>query len=109
MPKAKILARLAAERIPAAVPPDYRDRVRQVVKAGFTYTVVLFSHDRERGVVTSAAVRRAFSHIEPAEAILAIGANFTQEAEALLNERDAAIARLGDLFWTDESYQSLPR
>ena len=32
-----------------------------------------------------------------------------KEAEALLNERDAAIARLGDFFWTDESYQSLPR
>ena len=109
MPKVKILARLATDRIPAAVPPDYRDRVRQVAKAGLVYTVVLFSHDRDKGVVTSAAVRRALSRIEPAEAILAIGANFTQEAEALLNERDAAIARLGDFFWTDESYQSLPR
>ena len=37
MPKVKILARLATDRIPAAVPPDYRDRVRQVAKAGLVY------------------------------------------------------------------------
>jgi hypothetical protein len=109
VPKAKILARLTADRIPAAVPPDYLDVVRLVIKAEVVYTLVLFSHDREKGVVTSAAVRRAFSRIKPEENILAIGANFTQEAEVLLNERKAAIARLGDVFWTDESYQSLPR
>jgi hypothetical protein len=61
VPKAKILARLTADRIPAAVPPDYRDVVRLVIKPGIVYTVDLFSHDRRNGVVTSAAVRRAFS------------------------------------------------
>lgn len=109
MPKFKILARLASDRIPASVPPDYQDRVRMVTEPGLAYTVVLFSHDRSKGVVTSAAIRRACSRLEPTERILAIGANFTQEAEALLNERNAAIARLSDFFWTDESYQSLPR
>lgn len=109
MPKFKILARLDADRIPAAVPPDYRDRARLVVKPGVSYTVVLFSHDRSKGVVTSAAVRRAFTRIELSERILAIGADFTQEATELLNGRDAAIARIGDFGWTDESFHSLHR
>ena len=109
MPKFKILARLSSDRIAAALPPDYRERARMVAKAGVVYTVVLFDHDRSKGVVTSAAVRRALARIDADESILAVGADFTREATELLEEREAAIARIGEFGWTDESYHSLPR
>ena len=109
MPRFKILGQFDAERIPAAVPPDYRERARHVAKPGVRYTVVLFAHDRAHGVVTSAAVRRALAQIAPEQPIMAIGADFTREATELLEQRDAAIARIGEFGWTDESFQSLPR
>lgn len=110
MPKFRIIGRLEARRIPAAVPPDYRDRVRLATRPGTVYTVVLFAHDRAHGgVVTSAAVRRAFARIAVGEPILALGADFTQEATELLSAREAVIARIGEFGWTDASYQSVRR
>ena len=67
--------------------------------------MVLFAHDRN-DVVTSAPVRRALSRIETGESILAVGSVFTVEAVALREQRDAIIARLGEFYWTDESYNS---
>jgi hypothetical protein len=107
VPKFSILGRYEGERIPAVLPPDYRSLVRAVIRDGITYTVVLFALDR-RDVVTSAPVRRALARIPTDETILAVGANFTVEATGLLDQRDAAIARLGEFGWTDESYHSLP-
>jgi len=89
-------------------PPDYRGLVRHIVRDGLQYTVVLFPHDRTHGpVTTSALVRRALGRIAPAERVLAIGADFTREATALLAERGAAVARIGEFGWTDESYTSI--
>ena len=108
MAKFTILGRLRAERAIRALPPEYRDRAQAAVDPAIEYTVVLFAHDRA-DVVTSATVRRALTRLPPAEAVLAAGANFTAEATALLEQRGAAIARLGEFYWTDESYLSLPR
>ena len=107
MPKFSVLGRFDSDRIPAVVPPDYRGVVRAVTQPGLMYTVLLFAHDRSRGVTTSAPVRRALSDVAIAEPVLAVGANFTQEALALLEERGAAIARLGEYYWTDASYQAI--
>jgi hypothetical protein len=106
VPKFTVLGRFEADRVPAIVPPDYKSVVRAVTAPGTVYTVVLFAHDR-RDVVTSAPVRRALAEIAAGDQILAVGTNFTAEATALLNLRDAAIARLGEFYWTDESYNSL--
>ena len=108
MPKFTILGSVPAERIPAIVPPEYRDRVRLAAHPGKEYTVVLFGRDRE-DVVTSGPVRRALAKIPAAENVLAIGAGFTVEAVELLARRHAGIVRLGEFHWTDESYKSLPR
>jgi hypothetical protein len=107
VPKFTVLGRFEADRIPALLPPDYRSLVRVVTVPAEIYTVVLFPHDR-RDVVTSAPVRRALAGIAAGERVLAVGANFTAEATALLEEREAAIARLGEFYWTDESYNTLP-
>lgn len=106
MPKFTILGQFTVDDVVGRVPPDYRGVVRAVARAGIEYTAVLFAHDR-RDVVTSAPVRRALARIAPEQPVLAVGANFTVEAAALLSERGAAIARLGEFHWTDESYNSL--
>ena len=106
VPKFTVLGRFESDRISAIVPPDYRSLVRAVVRGREPYTVILFPHDRKE-VVTSAPVRRALASIGPGERVLAVGSNFTAEAVALLNERDAAIARLGGFYWTDESYNAV--
>jgi hypothetical protein len=106
--KFSILGKLDAEKIPAAVPPDYRERVRLAIEPGVRYTVILFAHDRSHGgVVTSAAVVRALGRVPFEEAICAVGADFTKEAIKLLVARRAAIASIGEFGWTDASYQSL--
>jgi hypothetical protein len=107
--KYKILGRFEQDAIPALVPPDYRERARLATKAGVRYTVVLFAHDRGKDVVASSAVRRALLHIPTEQPILAVGCDFTREATDLLGQRDAAIARIGEFGWTDESLHSLPR
>jgi hypothetical protein len=107
VPKFTILGRFQRDSIPTIVPPDYRGVVRAVASPGVTYTVVLFPHDRS-DVVTSPPVRRALAGIAAGERILAVGANFTAEAIELLKAHDGAIARLGEFYWTDESYKALP-
>jgi hypothetical protein len=39
--------------------------------------------------------------------LLAVGADFTEEATEFLHAREAAIARIGEFGWTDASYHSL--
>ena len=109
MPKFTILGRLPAERIPAAVPPGFRERVRLAARPGAAYTVLLFAHDHDRGVVTSAAVRRALGRVPEGEPLLAVGRAFTQEATEQLECRNAAVVRLSEHVWTDASYQAIRR
>jgi hypothetical protein len=89
------------------VPPQYRSLVRTVITPGVVYTLILFRHDRG-DVVTSGPVKRALMQLEQEEQALAVGANFTAEAIGLLQSRGAAIARLGEFYWTDDSYLTLP-
>ena len=105
MSKFSILGRFLAKQIPSLVPPDYRGRIRAVTQPEAPYTVVLFEHDRE-DVVTSPVVHRALARIPTEESLLAVGAVFTVEATQLLNERRAAIANIGEFYWTDESWTS---
>jgi hypothetical protein len=106
MPKFTVLGRFELDRISEVVPPDYRGLIRAVARSPGPYTVILFPHDRA-DVVTSAPVRRALARIELGERVLAVGGNFTAEAVALLADREADVARLGDFYWTDESYNTL--
>jgi hypothetical protein len=106
MAKFTLLGTFERDRISGVVPPEYRDRALALTRDGVCYLVVQFAHDR-RDVVTSAPVRRALEDIPGDQLVLVVGANFTVEAEMLLEARGALIARLGDFRWTDESYQSL--
>ena len=105
MPRASILGRFEREAIPARVPPDFRGLVRIATRPDVVYTVVLFPHDRlHQGVTSSALARRMLKRVPPEETVLAVGVDFTIEATALLNERGAAIARIGEFGWTDASH-----
>jgi hypothetical protein len=106
MPRFSVLGSFAAEEIADRVPPDFRALVREYSRTGASYTVILFLHDRGQ-VNTSALVRRALTRVPPDATVLAVGADFTKEATALLEERNALIARIGEFGWTDESYQSV--
>jgi hypothetical protein len=106
MPKFTIFERVPPTGLVGVVPPDYRALLPVAVRPAESYTVVLFKHDRE-DVVTSASVRRALAQVGPVPALVAVGGNFTREAIELLEARDASIARLGEFFWTDESYNTL--
>ncbi len=108
MPRASILGRFERDAIAAKVPPDFRGLVRVATRPDVVYTVVLFPHDRaHQGVTSSALARRMLKRVPADETVLAVGADFTLEATALLNERGAAIARIGEFGWTDASYASL--
>jgi hypothetical protein len=105
VPKFSVLGRFERDDILARVPSDYRGLVRIATKPDVMYTVILFPHDRSHGgVSTSALIRRALRRVEPNEAILAVGADFTREATELWEARNAAIARIGTFGWTDASY-----
>lgn len=106
MPKATYLGQFARERLPEIVPPEYRSLVLALTKPALQYAVLQFPHARNK-VVTSSMVRRALGRLTGHDPILAVGANFTVEAAAMLGQRDAVIARLGDFHWTDESYHSV--
>jgi hypothetical protein len=108
MAKFRILGSFQRDQLERALPPEYRELARKLTHSGVEYQVVQFAHDR-RDVVTSAPVRRALAEIPSQQAMLAIGSNFTAEATALLEEREAIIARLSDFYWTDESFTSLHR
>ncbi len=103
------LGTFAAEAIPNIVPPDFRTLVRMATHLGGEYLVLLFAQNRSHGgVITSAAARRALKQVPDGARLLAtIGTDFTLEATQLLNERDAAVARIGEFGWTDRSYISL--
>ena len=107
MPKLTIFERIPAAALADVVPPDYRALLAVTVRPAASYTVVVFKHDRE-DVVTSALVRRALARVGAEPALVAVGGNFTREAIELLEARNASIARLGEFFWTHESYNTLP-
>jgi hypothetical protein len=103
--KFSILGSFGRSDLATVVPPDYRARVRHVTEEGVLYTVILFPHDRTHGgVSTSTLVQRALSRVPATDRVLAVGADFTREATALLDARGAAVARIGEFGWTDESY-----
>ena len=106
MPKPSIFHGVPSAHLITTVPPEYRARVQGVVAPDRVYTVLLFQHER-RSVVMSPVVRKALDRVPTGEALVAIGANFTAEAIELLDERGALVIRLGDFYWTDESYNSV--
>lgn len=106
MARFSVLGSFPAREIPDRVPPDFRALVRALAHTETTYTVILFLHDRGR-VNTSAFVRRALTRVPLDAKLLAVGADFTKEATALLEQRNAIVARIGEFGWTDESYQTI--
>jgi hypothetical protein len=97
--EASIFARVPAERVAEAVPSDYRDLARLAVRLGELYIVLLFPHDRS-DVVVSSVVRRAFRRLDApaASSVLAVGANFTQEALGVIREPRAVPITLSDFY-----------
>ena len=102
--KATIRERVAAARLPDAVPPLYRDAVSKDIDPQKTYTLVLCPHT-ERDVVSSATLAQAFRRLKQIASggLLVVGTVFTAEALELAAEKGARVIALRKSKWTDES------
>jgi hypothetical protein len=100
---------MSSEGAANSSPPYLRDLVRAATANDTrTFAVVLFPSNPELGgVATSRLVEKAISKVDPAEALLAIGGDFTIEATRLLQDRGAIVVRRGSFGWTDESFLTL--
>ena len=88
------------------IPPQYQSRIPHAQLTGSTYTLLQLALDRN-DVATSRAVAKALGRSpasEPQNQIVALAANFTQEALDLLKEHGALVISLGEFGWTDASY-----
>jgi hypothetical protein len=90
------------------LPPSYRRRLPPIVeRSSETFAVLLFPHERE-DVVISSAVRHALqSQHSSDERMIAVGGNFTEEARAFLDAAGVIVLRLSDFHWTDDSYKAI--
>lgn len=102
--KSNIRAKVAGTRIRDAVPPAYRDAAAKATRPDGVYTLILCDHG-ERDVVMSAPLERALRRIEEpaADGVLIVGTVFTEEAQALARQNNAAIICLRTGKWTDSS------
>jgi hypothetical protein len=95
--KSKILGEFDGDQIPYVVPPDYKERVRLAVRpGGAVHRSSIRSRLRARSCRDVRGVRRAIDRIPMEASLLAVGADFTEEATELLHAREAAIARIGE-------------
>lgn len=106
MSKFVIHGPFARDKFVDVLPAAYQGPAMAVTRPGIEYLIVQFPLPRD-AVVTSRSVRKAIPRVPAGIAVLAVGANFTAEAMALLSELDAVVARLGDFYWTDASYASI--
>ena len=92
------------------MPKRYHSQFRWSEFDGDETALLLFRHDRE-DVILSTVVRRAIESVgdisEPLR--IAVGGDFTQEALGLLHAAGFRTFRLGDWFWTDESYRHITK
>jgi hypothetical protein len=102
--KPVLRSRIPADKLPHAVPPAYREAVRQAARPEGQYSLLLFAH-APRDVVTSLPVRKALRRLgaPAADGIVAVGTVFTEEAQALLAQAGARVVAYRKSKWTDES------
>ena len=102
--KVTIYPQIGPTKLRHVVPPAYREGAEELANApaDATYSVLLFAHTA-RDVVPSAPVRKALRRLgEPAPGgVVAVGAVFTAEALALLEEARAHVLALRRAPWTD--------
>jgi len=108
MRKPQIRRGLTSAQLVSMLPPLYRQLLPPTVeRSRETFTVLLFPHDRE-DVVISSAVRRALQsqHLTD-ERVIAAAGNFTAEAKSFLDAAGVIVLRLSDYHWTDDSYKDI--
>ena len=102
--KTTILPGLTLEKLLRQIPAQYRERLPRAELSEGTCTLVQLALD---DVATSRRIAKALARVDQTatgDRIVVIGANFTDEARALLREREAVVVSLGDFVWTDASY-----
>jgi hypothetical protein len=104
---AKIRSGLTFGQLVLAVPRQYRERLPPFGKSASRFTLVQFASDRE-DIILSSEVSHTLGALPPsAEMLIAIGGNFTAEAQRVIEDRSGIFVRLSDFHWSDESYKTL--
>jgi hypothetical protein len=103
-----ITEQTTGKRLRRLLPPNYRGRVPAAVRDEVSYSLILFPHDAE-DVIRSSLVRKALARLVTLApgGLVAVGANFTEEARQELARRGAVVVALGDFYWTDASYDGV--
>jgi len=101
----RTLRNVSSEKLVGLLPPAYQGRLPPSMKS--YAAVILF--DLDRGVVSSSTVERAIAKLgEDENNVLAIGHDFTIEAQELLRHRRVEGVSLREQFaWTDESHERI--
>jgi hypothetical protein len=103
----RILRNTSSETLLGLLPQAYQGRLPPRTKDYNFGTVIVFHLDR--GVVSSSAVEKAIAKLREEESdVLAIGHDFTLEAQGLLRSRGVETVSLREyIAWTDESYERI--
>ncbi|HWI41075.1 MAG TPA: hypothetical protein VNX25_06260 [Verrucomicrobiae bacterium] len=107
--KATIHKMVLREQLPLLVPPPYREAIVKATHPDWTYSLLLFGHNR-RDVVHSAPVLKALRRLgyPPSDCVILVGAVFTQDARALASVLRPIFITLHNTYWTDESARMRP-
>src|SRR5882672_6713046 len=104
---AKIRSGLTFQQLVLSVPRQYRERLPPLGKSTRRFRLVQFASDRE-DIILSSEVSHVLGALPPsAEMLIAIGGNFTAEAQKVIEDRSGIFVRLSGFYWSDESYKSL--
>ena len=88
------------------LPPRYQKFIRTRCDRNVPFAAIIFQLDR--GVISSSTVKRAIARLEAEGEIIAIGNDFTIEAQDLLRARRVGFISLEEnVTWTDESYKRI--
>ena len=103
--KFTITRELGSAEIIEMLPSRYRRRAELAPLREGRFHLLMFAATND-AVVLSGAVKRALKQVPADEGQLVVAApGFTMEGLELLRSRDAIVYTLGDVEWTDVSYQ----
>lgn len=105
--KFRIVWHISKDKLIDILPSAYRGLASMDRSEDVPYTAIIF-HQLRNGVVPSSVVHKAISQLGEVEGqVIALGGNFTLEAQVLLRGRGIEILSLRNFPWTDESCENI--
>ena len=107
--KPHIVEGISANRVRAAIPPEFHRWLDESLLHGSAYSVISFpsKHGESNTIVDSKALKKALAKARSGAQVVAVGHNFTAEARDLLADINAMCFFASDFYWTDSSWASI--